>query len=157
MLKWWINFEIRLCCFPRSLLFSRLFPRMHHISFFLFSVCLSHFHTCVRRGAPGVDGNSSDGHAPPRRRLPKARRQPTPPHFHKQARPTGAARLQRQSAGVPGGQQSQTLQNRTGTSNTSGTSSQQHDSFLLERGQMIITAELKQLACGCIHECTLQQ
>lgn len=82
-----------------------------------------------------MDGNSSDGHAPPRLRLPEALRQPPPPLFHKQARLAGAPRLQRQSAGVPGGEQSQALQNRTGTSNTAGTSSLQDDSFLFEKGR----------------------
>lgn len=98
----------------------------------LFSLPVS---VCVHRGAAGVGGSASDGHAKPRLQLPEAPRQPPPPPLCKQAGLVGAPRLQRQSAGVPGGEQSQALQNRTGTSPPPGLPPRRTTASCLRRGE----------------------
>lgn len=98
----------------------------------LFSLPVS---VCVHRGAAGVGGSASDGHANQRLQLPEALRQPPPPPHCKQAGLVGAPRLQRQSAGVPGGEQSQALQNRTGTSPPPGLPFRRMTASCLRRGE----------------------
>lgn len=92
------------CLNSFSLLCSLSHMYSHPPPAFLPPLLLALTYARVHRGAPGVDGNSSDGHTPPRQRLPEALRQPSPPLLHKQARIAGAPWLQRQSAGVPGGE-----------------------------------------------------
>lgn len=150
-----VSLWLFLISFPLSCFYtSRACILIRHLPLFCV-LCLSHTHARVHRGAPGVDWSSSDGHATPCLQLPEALQHPFPSFLHKQTRLAGAPWLQRQSAGVPGGKQSQTLQNRTGTSNTIGNSSLQSDSYVFKRRKMINPLEARCGRNGGVHECVM--